>query len=212
MKKLFLSFLVILAIQSFAQNLTVVSLYLQKNKSNYLTKVESKSGNMFRKVGHHGPAVENQWLGFPIYFDKRSAIDAYSKAKPGLELREKKWYPSKKDQKNGWGADYYKGGKTFGLGGIGLWDGEKIIQLDPVSKRTAKVSQNENNSVMEMLSEGVPYKNKTVDILLSVTVFADKREVKVEAIKQSGEPVQFAAGINYFDNLKVEKSDNFIAT
>lgn len=37
------------------------------------------------------------------------------------------------------GADYYKVGPTVGLGGIRLWDGENVLPLDPVSKRTARV-------------------------------------------------------------------------
>ncbi len=195
-----------------AQNKTDNSLFLKKDKNNYLTEVESKSGNMFHKVGHHGPAVENQWLGFRIYFDKKTAIDIYSKEKPGLELREKKWYPSKNEQLEGWGADYYKVGKSVGLGGIKLWDGEKIVPLHPVSKRTAKVKTEGDSSIMEMLSEGVNYKGRKVDILTRVTVFSDKREAKVEAFSVNGDVVQFATGINYFKNLDVNKQDYFIAT
>ena len=195
-----------------AQNKTDNSLFLKKDKNKYLTEIESKSGNLFRKVGHHGPAIENQWLGFRIYFDKKTAIDIYSKEKPGLELREKKWYPSKKEQLEGWGADYYKVGKSVGLGGFKLWDGEKIVPLHPVSKRSAKVKTEGDISIMELLSEGVKYKGKSVDIQIRVTVYSDKREAKVEAFSITGEPVQFATGINYFDKLKVEKQQNSIAT
>ena len=212
MKNLFLTLLVSLVIQGFAQNKTDVSVFLKKDKNTYLTEVESKSGNMFHKVGHHGPAIENQWYALRIYFNKTGAIDVYSKAKPGLELRDKKWYPSKKEQQNGSGADYYKVGKTFGLGGIGLWDGEKVIQLNPVLKRTARVNQNNENAVMEMLSEGVPYMGKTVDILVRVTVYSDKREAKVEAISQTNELVQFVTGINYYKETEMDKSENYIAT
>ena len=196
----------------FAQQKTDVSLYLKKDKDNYLSEIESESGNLFHKLGHHGPAVENQWLGFRIYFDKKTAIDVYSKAKPGLEIRKKKWYPSKKEQKAGWGADYYKVGKTVGLGGIKLWDGEKIVPLNPVTRRSAKVAYEGDISYMEMLSEGILYKGKKVDVLVRVTVYSDKREAKVEAFSTSGEKVQFATGINYFRNLKVTKQSNFIAT
>jgi hypothetical protein len=212
MKNVILLLLTIFASQGFAQNKTDVSLFMKKDKNIYLTEVESKSGNKFHKVGHHGPAIENQWFGLRIYFNKSGAIDVYSKANPGLELREKRWYPSKKDQMNGWGADYYKVGKTVGLGGISLWDGEKVIQLNPVSKRTVKVFRNEDNATMTLLSEGIQYKDKKVDILVRVTVYSDKREAKVEAISQTGEPVQFVTGINYHKNTEVFKADNFIAT
>lgn len=212
MKNLLFILLLVASSTSFAQNKTDVSLFLKKDKANYLTEIESESGNLFTKLGHHGPAVENQWLGFRFYFDKKTAIDIYSKAKPGLEIRDKKWYPSKKEQRAGYGADYYKVGKTVGLGGVKLWDGEKVIPLHPVSKRSAKITTEGDISYMEMLSEGVSYKNKKVDILVRVTVFSDKREAKVEAFSNTGEEVQFATGINYFENLKVDKQDNFIAT
>ncbi|MCG6188607.1 DUF4861 family protein [Maribellus maritimus] len=199
-------------IQCVAQNKTDVSLYLKKDRNNYLTLVESKSGNLFTKLGHHGPAIENQWLGFRLYFNKKAAIDVYSKAKPGLEIREKKWYPSKNEQRNGWGADYYKVGKTVGLGGVRLWDGKKVVPLHPVSLRSARVEKGEDSSYMEMVSEGVRYKGEKVTILVRVTVFPDKREATVEASSQTGESVQFVTGINYFKKLKVKKSDNYIAT
>lgn len=93
-----------------------------------------------------------------------------------------------------------------------MWDGEKVIPLHPVSKRSAKVATVGNRSFMEMLSIGVPYKGKLVDILVRVTVYSDKREAKIEAFSQSNEPVQFVTGINYFNELKVQKLDNFIAT
>lgn len=195
-----------------SQNKTDVSLYLKKDKTNYLTEIESESGNLFAKLGHHGPAVENQWLGFRIYFNKKTAIDIYSKAKPGLEIRDKLWYPSKKEQLAGYGADYYKVGKSVGLGGVKLWDGEKIVPLHPVSKRSAKVLAGGNISYMEMLSEGVAYKGTTVDILVRVTVYSNKREAKVEAFSETGETVQFATGINYFKELEIVKQVNYTAT
>jgi len=212
MRKLIFVLLIFVCNTSYAQKLTDESLFLKNDKSNYLTEIESESGNLFTKLGHHGPAVENQWLGFRIYFDKKTAIDIYSKAKPGLEIRDKKWYPSKKDQRAGYGADYYKVGKSLGLGGVKLWDGEKIVPLHPVAKRSAKVANEGDVSYMEMLSEGVSYKGKQVDIRVRVTVYSDKREAKVEAFSETGEAVQFATGINYFKNLEVVKQDKSIAT
>lgn len=212
MRKILITIIIITSFQGFAQKKTDVSLFLKKDKANYLTEIESETGDLYSKLGHHGPAVENQWLGFRIYFDKKTAIDIYSKAKPGMEIREKKWYPSKKEQLAGYGADYYKVGKSVGLGSVKLWDGEKVVPLHTVTKRSAKVVSGDDISYMEMLSEGVAYKGKVVDILIRVTVYSDKREAKVEAFSNTGEEVQFVTGINYFKNLQVVKKDNYIAT
>ena len=171
---------VLICLSCTTANNTEVSLFL-KTDSIYLSEIESESGDLFRSLGHHGPAIENEWLGLRIYFDKKAAIDVYSKAKPGLELLEAKWYPTPEQQKNGWGADYYKAGTTVGLGGVRLWDGEKVVPLDPVTNRYARVVKEESSSFMEMRSEGVPYKDGTVDVIVRVTVFSGKREAKVEA-------------------------------
>ncbi|MRX65372.1 DUF4861 family protein [Maribacter luteus] len=194
------------------QNNTDVSLFFKKDSTKFLNEVSSNEGDLFNELGHHGPAIENEWLGFRIYFNKLAAIDIYSKTNKGLELGKVKWYPNAEQQKNGWGADYYKAGNTVGLGGIRLWDGEKVVPLNPVSKRSARVVKEGTTSYMEMLSEGVPYKNINVDILVRVTVYTGLRKAKVEAFALTSKPVQFVTGINHHPNQKVKKESNYFIT
>ncbi|MDR7371717.1 DUF4861 family protein [Flavobacterium aquidurense] len=195
----------------FGQNNTDTSLYMKAEKITYLTDIGSESGDLYKTIGHHGPAVENEWMGLRIYFSDKAAIDVYSKARPGLELKQANWYPTPEQQKEGWGADYYKVGATVGLGGVRLWDGEKVVPLNPVSNRLAHVGKTETTSFMEMISRGVPYKGKKVDIMVRVTVFSGKREAKVEAFSLNGEKVQFVTGINYFKDFETKKGTNYIA-
>lgn len=195
----------------FAQNKTDTSLYMKSDKITYLTDIGSESGDLYQTIGHHGPAVENEWMALRIYFSDKVAIDVYSKAKPGLELKAAHWYPTPEQQKEGWGADYYKVASTVGLGGVKLWDGEKLVPLNPVTNRLARVGKTDTTSWMEMISKGVPYKGKKVDILVRVTVFSGKREAKVEAISLTGEKVQFATGVNYFKDFQTKKGTNYIA-
>ena len=203
---------IFLTVAVHAQEGTDVSLYLKKNPATQLDSVSSKSGNLFRKLGHHGPAVENPWAAFRLYFDKRTAIDLYSKANPGLELKKHQWYPEKKDQLAGSGADSYKVGKTIGLGGIRLWHDGKLIPLHPVSLRWARVGQEADSSWMDLYSMQVPYAGKEVDILIRVTVYPDRREARVSAISLDGGPVRFVTGINYFNSLDVRSGQGFLAT
>lgn len=195
----------------FAQNNTDTSLFMKSENITYLTDIGSESGDLYKTIGHHGPAVENEWMALRIYFSEKVAIDVYSKAKPGLELKKALWYPTPQQQKEGWGADYYKVAATVGLGGVRLWDGEKVVPLNPVTNRLAHVGKTENTSYMEMISRGVPYKGKKVDILVRVTVFSGKREAKVEAECLTGEKVQFVTGINYFKDFETKKGANYIA-
>jgi len=213
MKKIiFLAITLSIAINIQAQNLTDASLFMRADSSKYLEEVSSETGDLYRTIGHHGPAVENEWMALRIYFDHKCAIDAYSKAKSGLELKAARWYPTPEQQKNGWGADYYKVGSTVGLGGVRIWDGEKILELDPVTKRTAKVYKTDNSAVMEMISEGVPVNDKKVDILVRVTVTNGDRYATVEAEVLSGGPLNLVTGINYHNGMAVVKDKGMIAT
>lgn len=195
----------------FGQNNTDASLYMKADKISYLTDIGSESGDLYSTIGHHGPAVENEWMALRIYFSDKVAIDVYNKAKKGLELKEAHWYPTPAQQKEGWGADYYKVGATVGLGGVRLWDGEKVVPLNPVTNRLAHVGKTATTSYMEMISRGVPYKGKKVDIKVRVTVFSGKREAKVEAFSLTGEKVQFVTGVNYFKGFETKKGNNYIA-
>lgn len=200
-------FLIILAQ---AQNKTDISLFMRAD-SLQKPEISAESGDLYSTIGHHGPAVENEWMALRIYFSEKAAIDVYNKAKPQLELRAKEWYPTAEDQKKGWGADYYKVGETVGLGGVRLWDGEKVVKLNPVSNRTARVLKEPTCSMMEMLSEGVPYKGKKVDILVRVTVYSGERNAKVEAFALTDEVVQFVTGVNYHKGSEIYKKDGIIA-
>lgn len=195
----------------FAQNKTAISLQW-KDSEKQESMIESESGDLYKKLNHHGPAIENEWLGLRFYFDKKVAIDVYNKTQPQLELEQTGWYPTVEQQENGWGADQYKVGSTVGLGGVRLWDGEKSIFLNPVSKRTARVYKEANHAYMEMLSEGVPYLADTIDVLVRVTVFSGQREAKVEAFALCDMPVQFLTGINYHSGTQTKKGDNYICT
>jgi hypothetical protein len=203
-------FLLFFNASCFAQNKTDISLFMRADSTEYLNEVSSRSGDLFKSIGHHGPAIENEWLAFRLYFDKRAAIDVYSKKKPGLELAKYRWYPSAKEQKNGTGADYYKVGSTVGLGGVRLWDGKGLVSLHPVSNRIVRVVKERTSSFMEMISEDVPYKGKEIDVLVRVTVFPGIREAKVEAFALCDEPVQFVTGINYHKGQKITKKENSI--
>lgn len=201
----------LLCLNCFAQNNTDTSLYMKSDKITYLTDIGSETGDLYKTIGHHGPAIENEWMALRIYFSDKVAIDVYSKAKPGLELKKANWYPTAEQQKEGWGADYYKVASTVGLGGVKLWDGEKVVPLNPVTNRLARVGKTDTTSWMEMISRGVPYKGKKVDILVRVTVVSGKREAQVEAESLTGEKVQFVTGVNYFKDFQTKKGTNYIA-
>lgn len=182
---------------------TASSLFLRSD-SLQVKEIVSDQADMYKKVGHHGPAVENSHMALRIYFNDSGAIDLYSKSGRGMELLKYKWYPSEIDQtENGAGCDEYMVGKTVGFGGIALWDGESEVKLVATRGRTARVGDTSKGSYAELIAYGVPYKGDTVDISIRIDVLAKKREAKVTARELSGKKVQFLTGVNFHEGEKV---------
>ena len=190
---------------------TASCLFLRSD-SLQVNEIVSETGDMYKKVGHHGPAVENSHMALRIYFNDSGAIDLYSKSGRGMELRDYKWYPTEaQQQETGAGCDEYMVGKTVGFGGIALWDGENEIKLKATKGRTARVGDTAKGSYAEMIAYGVAYKGDTVDISIRIDVTAKSRDAKVTARELSGKKVMFLTGVNYHDGERVTVEDDFIA-
>ena len=204
MNKGFIFFIAIsLIAPALAQAQTASSLFLRSD-SLQVKEIVSDQADMYKKVGHHGPAVENSHMALRIFFNDSGAIDLYSKSGRGMELLKYKWYPSEIDQtENGAGCDEYMVGKTVGFGGIALWDGESEVKLVATRGRTARVGDTSKGSYAELIAYGVPYKGDTVDISIRIDVLAKKREAKVTARELSGKKVQFLTGVNFHEGEKV---------
>ncbi len=177
-----------------------------------VNEIVSEEAVQYKKVGHHGPAVENSHSAFRIYFNDSGAIDVYSKSGRGMELEKYKWYPDSLAQvRYGAGCDEYMVGKTVGLGGIALWDGEKEVKLVATKGRTARARETMKGCMAEIIAYGVPYKGDEVDISIRVDVYNKERLAKVTATELNGKKVQFLTGVNYHEGESVKFGDTFIA-
>lgn len=180
---------------TFAQ--TASSLFWKRD-SVQVNTLFAEDNQQYNRIGHHGPAVENGMMGLRLYFNNSGAIDVYSKKHQGLELREYLWYPTEEQiDKNNAGCDEYYVGKSLGLGGIALWDGEKVVRLEMTKGRRARVDQTSKGHCAELISYGVPYKGDFVDISVRIDVVKDSRYACVTASCLNGIPVQFVTGVNY---------------
>lgn len=183
-----------------------------RSDSLQVSEIVSEKGNEYKKVGHHGPAVENSHMALRIYFNDSGAIDVYSKTGRGLELLKYKWYPSlQAQQEHGAGCDEYRVGKTVGLGGIALWDGNKEVKLVATRGRTARVGQTKDGSYAEMIAYGVEYMGESVDISIRIDVTSKNRFAIVTAHELSGKKVQFLTGVNYHEGQKVSYAEGYIS-
>ncbi len=195
-----------------AHNQTDVSLFMREAPDQALTECFSESGDLYRQLGHHGPAIENPYYALRLYFNHNGGMDLYSKSRAGLELKATRWYPSSAQQRAGFGGDFYHVGDTVGLGGIRLWDGDAVRRLDPVTARYGRVVSEGSSSSMEIRSEGVPYRGKRVDIMVRVTVFFDSRLARVDVFSTLGMPVQFVTGINQRHGQQLIAGDDYLLT
>ena len=110
MKRLHLTFAVLFCALFSMDAQTSVSLFWRSD-SLQVSEIVSDVGNQYKKVGHHGPAVENSHMALRIYFNDSGAIDLYSKSGRGMELDKYKWYPStEKQEELGLGYDEYRVG------------------------------------------------------------------------------------------------------
>lgn len=216
MRKLFLIIaslplaVVALTAQSPQTARTACSLFWRSD-SLQVSEIVSETGNQYKKVGHHGPAVENSHMALRLYFNDSGAVDVYSKTGRGMELEKYKWYPSVTDQtEHGAGCDEYRVGKTVGLGGIALWDGEKEIKLVATKGRTARVGQTKNGSYAEIIAYGVEYMGGNVDISIRIDMNEKNRFAVITASELSGRKVQFLTGVNYHEGQSVIYDDKHI--
>lgn len=194
---------------SYAQ--TAKSLFWKKDGIQ-VKEIVSEKADQYNKVGHHGPAVENPYMALRIYFNDSGAIDVYSKSGRGMELEKYRWYPdSLARTAYGAGCDEYMVGKTVGLGGIALWDGEKVVRLAATKGRTARVGDTKNGSYAEMIAYGVPYNGDSLDVSIRIDMKAKSREAWVTATVLDGTKVRFLTGVNYHEGAQVSYGKGYIS-
>ncbi len=194
-----------------AQAQTATSLFWRSD-SLEVKEIVSEQAVQYSFVGHHGPAVENSHCILRIYFNDSGSIDVYSKSGKQMELAKYLWYPTERQQKEeGAGCDEYLVGRTVGLGGIALWDGEKEVKLAATKGRTARVGEIKGGSYAEMVAYGVQYKGESVDVLIRIEMKDNSRVAKVIAKELNGKKVQFLTGVNYQRGETVEYGRNWIA-
>ncbi|MBR4585980.1 MAG: DUF4861 family protein [Bacteroidales bacterium] len=190
---------------------TATSLFWRSD-SLQVKEIVSEQAVQYNFVGHHGPAVENSGCALRIYFNDSGAIDVYSKSGAQMELLKYHWYPTEKQMaEEGAGCDEYLVGRTVGLGGIALWDGEKEVKLVATKGRTARVGQIRGGSFAEMIAYGVMYKDEPVDISIRVEMTDRSRVAKVIATELGGRKVQFLTGVNYHPGETVEFGKDYIS-
>lgn len=183
-----------------------------KDTEEYVTQVESQKGDLYKVLGHHGPAIENLWVAYRFYFNRSMSIDVLSKFEPRLELKTSKWYGNDSLFLHNFGKDNYRVGETVGLGGIRLWDNNVIKFFDTDINRIGKVAKTDSTAEIQIITFDIPYKNQKIDIEVKMSVTKEERYATIEVFVLSDIEVEFATGIVINPKLKVIKKSNSLLT
>lgn len=190
---------------------TAKSLFF-KTDSLQVFEIISETADRCSDVGHNGPAVENSHMALSIAFDDTGSIDLYSKNGRGMELERYFWHPSAEMQEIAHaGCDAFAEGTTLGIGGMALWDGEKVVRLAATRGRTARVGDTKKGAYAEMISYGVPYMGQMIDVSVRVDVQDKSREAVVTVTELAGKKVQFLTGICFHSGQKVTVEESYIS-
>jgi hypothetical protein len=81
-------------------------------------------------IRYEGPGWESDKVGYRFYLDWRNATDIFGKkvTRPVLQNVGLDGYDSYHEMSD-WGMDILKVGDALGIGGIGYWDGEKVLRV-----------------------------------------------------------------------------------
>lgn len=126
----------------------------------------------YRKLHHHGFALENPWVAYRVYFDKKQTVDVYVKQRPGMELSTSNWYPSFAQIAEGYGDDVLRVSGAIGCGAVKPWNGKKMVHFEDKGVRSQRIVEvTDTYAKAEMEQNGVRSR---------YTVYTDRREMRVD--------------------------------
>lgn len=175
----------------------------EKNKHDFLISSLTEdrgTASLFGLVHHHGPAFENDFGAFRIYFDHRQTVDLYGKQRKGLEIKDTQFYPSKEQKEAGYGDDVLWVGNSFGLGALRGWDGGRQTMLDDLDHRTMSViASGPVRSIVEIVDYNWNTRNagrKPLTMTTRYTVWEGRRDCGVDiSFAQKAGGYDFATGL-----------------
>ncbi len=170
--------------------------------------------DMYRKLHHHGPAIESEWAAYRVYFDKKQTIDTYGKKKPQLELRQSMWYSTPEQLAEGFGHDNLRVFGSIGVGVLKGWDPENgMPHITDFKRREARVlAKGPVRAIMEMEVEGWNYAGKELNMTSRYTIYAGHSDVVVDNFFEGDvEGLTFVTGVMKMLDTKVVKEDRAVA-
>ena len=174
----------------------------------------SEKDDMYRKLHHHGPAIESERAAYRVYFDKKQTIDTYGKKRPQLELRETMWYPTDAQLAAGFGHDNLRVFGSIGVGVLKGWDpGQGMLHIDDFARREARVvARGPVRAIMEMRVEGWNYMGRKLAMTSRYILYAGHSDVQVEnRIEGDLKGLVFTTGVMKMLDTQVLRGERAVA-
>lgn len=159
-----------------------------------------------RKI--EGVGWESEINAYRLYFDKRNAIDLYSKRRPMLLLerfaRPEYIYHNESPD----GRDIFAVGNSVGLGGVAALAEGKAVKVSDVSDRKWRIiSTGPVRAIIELTYDGWKIGDRTVQLRLRITQWAGERGFYLTMFVHGGDGITFATGLPKNGNIPAIRSD-----
>ncbi len=169
-------------------------------------------------IRYEGPGWENSQVGYRLYLDWRNAIDIFGKKTDTMVLAQvgQDSFDSYHEEAP-WGLDILKAGKSLGIGSYGRFMNDSVAHFRNVKNTTARVSNSEERSQVEIKYTGWTTGTETIDLVSTLSIYPEDRFTKVK-LKPSTLLEGLTTGIVKFENIELiqKQSENgnwgYIAT
>ncbi len=188
-----------------------------KNEDGTLTERDtlfSFKDDMYRKLHHHGPAIESEKAAYRVYFDKKQTIDTYGKKKEQLELRRSMWYSTPEQLAEGFGHDNLRVFGSIGVGVLKGWDPEQgMTHITDFKRREARVlAKGPVRAIMEMVVKGWNYCGRELTMTSRYMIYAGHSDVQVEnRIEGDFKGLTFVTGVMKMAGTSVRRTPRAVS-
>lgn len=134
-------------------------------------------------IRYEGPGIESDKVGYRFYLDWRNGFDIFGKltTKPVLHTVGLDGYDSYHDKQD-WGMDILKVGKSLGAGGFGLMgSNDELEHIADVSSRTARIIENGDlRASIQIEYQGWQNSYQQQDLIANISMHGGSRLAHVE--------------------------------
>jgi unsaturated rhamnogalacturonyl hydrolase len=172
-------------------------------------KVPAEHFDHSNYIRYEGVGIESDLVGYRIYLDWRNGFDIFGKTTPRMVLKDVglDGFESYHEMQD-WGMDILKVGDAIGIGGYGLWDGEKVIRVSDIGWEKCTLLENGHfRSSLKIAYGDWEFCRKKIDLDAVLSMQAGSRLVDVQLT--TSEAIEgICAGIVKEDGVEIIQGES----